>query len=116
MRSHGAPSSCATGVSPQRCAISHLRNRELRQRHDAMPLDETLYDVADGNAMDPENEQRLRLLQDVIARQPPLGRALLLLYLEDRPQREIAQILGITESNVSTNIGRLKQRIRDEFR
>ncbi|MCI2245098.1 sigma-70 family RNA polymerase sigma factor [Xanthomonas sp. PPL568] len=81
-----------------------------------MPLDETLYDVADGNAMDPENEQRLRLLQDVIARQPPLGRALLLLYLEDRPQREIAQILGITESNVSTNIGRLKQRIRDEFR
>ncbi|KAB7777914.1 RNA polymerase sigma factor CnrH [Xanthomonas sacchari] len=97
-------------------AISHLRNRELRQRHDAMPLDETLHDLADGNAADPENEQRLRLLQDVIARQPPLDRALLLLYLEDRPQREIAQILGITESNVSTKIGRLKQRIRDEFR
>ncbi|XQA67878.1 RNA polymerase sigma factor [Xanthomonas sacchari] len=97
-------------------AISHLRNRELRQRHDAMPLDEALHDVADGNVADPENEQRLRLLQDVIARQPPLDRALLLLYLEDRPQREIAQILGITESNVSTKIGRLKQRIRDEFR
>ena len=42
-------------------------------------------------------------------------RALLLLYLDDRPQREIAEILGITESNVSTKIGRLKQRIRDEL-
>lgn len=97
-------------------AISHLRHLELRRRHDAVPLDDALHDMADGNAADPEQEQRLRLLQGFIARQPPLDRALLLLYLEERPQREIAEILGITESNVSTKIGRLKQRIRDEFR
>lgn len=96
-------------------AISHLRHQELRRRHDALPLDDSLHEMADGNAADPENEQRLRLLQGFIARQPALDRALLLLYLEDRPQREIAEILGITESNVSTKIGRLKQRIRDEF-
>ncbi|MDF3982906.1 sigma-70 family RNA polymerase sigma factor [Luteibacter sp. PPL554] len=96
-------------------AISHLRHRQLRQRHDALPLDETLHDVADGNAVDPENEQGVRLLRDFIVRQPPLDRALLLLYLEDRSQREIAEILGLTESNVSTKIGRLKQRIRDAF-
>lgn len=96
-------------------AISHLRHLELRRRHDAVPLDDALHDVADGNAADPEQEQRLRLLQGIIARQPPLDRALLLLYLEERSQREIAEILGITESNVSTKIGRLKQRIRDEL-
>ena len=96
-------------------AISHLRHLELRRRHDAVPLDEALHDVADGNAADPEREQRLRLLQGFIARQPPLERALLLLYLDERPQREIAEILGIGESNVSTKIGRLKQRIRDEL-
>lgn len=97
-------------------AISHLRHLELRRRHDAVPLDDALHDVADGDAADPEQEQCLRLLQGFIARQPSLDRALLLLYLEERPQREIAEILGITESNVSTKIGRLKQRIRDEFR
>ena len=97
-------------------AISHLRHLELRRRHDAVPLDDALHDVVDGNAADPEQQQRLHLLQGFIARQPPLDRALLLLYLEERPQREIAEILGITESNVSTKIGRLKQRIRDEFR
>ena len=32
-----------------------------------------------------------------------------------RRRREIAEILGIGESNVSTKIGRLKQRIRDEL-
>ena len=96
-------------------AISHLRHLELRRRHDAVPLDDALHDVVDGNAADPEQQQRLHLLQGFIARQPPLDRALLLLYLEERPQREIADILGITESNVSTKIGRLKQRVRDEL-
>ena len=96
-------------------AIGHLRQQELRRRHDAVPLDDALHDVADANAPDPEQAQHLRLLQGFIARQPPLDRALLLLYLDDRPQREIAEILGISESNVSTKIGRLKQRIRDAF-
>ena len=96
-------------------AIGHLRQQELRRRHGAVPLDDALHDVADANAPDPEQAQHLRLLQGFIARQPPLDRALLLLYLDDRPQREIAEILGISESNVSTKIGRLKQRIRDAF-
>lgn len=96
-------------------AISHVREQSLRQRHDAVPLDDDLHDMADTSATDHENENHLRLLQAFIARQPPLDRALLLLYLEERPQREIAEILGITESNVSTKIGRLKQRIRDEL-
>ena len=96
-------------------AISHVRSNSLRRRHDAVPLDSDLHDIADSNAADPETEQRLRLLQAFIARQAPLDRALLLLYLDERTQREIADILGISESNVSTKIGRLKQRIRNEL-
>jgi RNA polymerase sigma-70 factor (ECF subfamily) len=87
----------------------------MRNRHDAVPLDDALHDVADTGAIDHESDQHLRLLQGFIARQPPLDRALLLLYLDERPQREIAEILGTGESNVSTKIGRLKQRIRDEL-
>ncbi|MDQ3160947.1 MAG: sigma-70 family RNA polymerase sigma factor [Pseudomonadota bacterium] len=96
-------------------AISHVRSNSMRLRHDAVPLDDDLHDIADSNATNPETEQQLRMLQQFIARQAPLERALLLLYLEDRKQGEIAEILGISESNVSTKIGRLKQRIRDEL-
>jgi RNA polymerase sigma-70 factor (ECF subfamily) len=95
-------------------AISHVREQTVRDRHDAVPLDEGMHDLADAGGMDHERDQHIRLLQGFIQRQPPLERALLLLYLEDRPQREIAEILGLTENNVSTKIGRLKQRIRDE--
>ena len=96
-------------------AISYVRSNSVRLRHDAVPLDAQLHDIADANADDPETEQQLRLLQKFIAEQPPLDRALLLLYLEERGQGEIAEILGISESNVSTKIGRLKQRIRNEL-
>ena len=96
-------------------AISHVRVQAVRQRHDVVPLDEDLHDMADSTAPDHESEQHLRLLQAFIARQPPLDRALLLLYLDERPQREIAEILGISEANVSTKVGRLKQRLRDEL-
>ena len=96
-------------------AISYVRSNSVRLRHDAVPLDEQLHDIADANAADPETEQHLRLLQQFIAKQAPLDRALLLLYLDERGQSEIAEILGISESNVSTKIGRMKQRIRNEL-
>ena len=47
--------------------------------------------------------------------QNPLNRALLILYLDERSQREIAEILGITETNVATKIGRLKERLRNDM-
>jgi RNA polymerase sigma-70 factor (ECF subfamily) len=94
-------------------AISQLRVASLRQRH-VVPLDEALHDLADaGN--DHEAAHGMRELQRVIDTLEPLNRALLLLYLEERSQREIGEILGIGESNVATKINRLKQRIRNQF-
>jgi RNA polymerase sigma factor (sigma-70 family) len=94
--------------------IDFVRGHARLQRH-TVPLDEDLHDMADAHPTDHESAQLLRLLQGFVDRQPPLDRALLLLYLDERPQREIAEILGISETNVSTKIGRLKQRIRDEL-
>ena len=56
-----------------------------------------------------------RILQKVIAALPPLDRGLMLLYLDDHSYREIAAILGLTETNVATKLNRLKQRVREEM-
>jgi RNA polymerase sigma-70 factor, ECF subfamily len=92
-------------------AISYVR-KEVRHRQVAVPLDETLHDTAATSGDAAALRQRL---QTFIERQSPLDRALLLLYLEDKSQREIADILGITPTNVSTKINRLKQKIRAEI-
>lgn len=94
-------------------AISHVRGAAAKRADEA--FDESLHDVADEHGSDHEAAERVRLLEAFIARQPPLERALLVLYLEDRSQREIGEILGLSETNVSTKIGRLKQRLRDEL-
>jgi RNA polymerase sigma-70 factor (ECF subfamily) len=99
-------------------AISHVRTAGGRARD--VPLDDHHGEHYDGLAVDDgtarhESDQRIRALYAVIDRQPPLDRALLLLWLEERTQREIADVLGITESNVSTKLNRLKQRIREQL-
>lgn len=56
--------------------------------------------------------EQVQLLRAVIDAQAPLDRALLLLWLDERPHREIAEVLGISESNVGTKLDRLRQKIR----
>lgn len=95
------------------CAISHARSGATREP--ALPLDEQLAEPAHGLEAERERDDGLRALRRAIDGLPALDRALLLLYLDERSQREIAEVLGIGESNVATRIGRLKQRIRDQF-
>lgn len=94
-------------------AISFVR-ADRRRGRDAVPLDDELHDLA-GDGVDHEKQQQILALRRFIAQLPPLDRALMLLYLEDRSGREIAEVLGISESNVTTKLGRLKQRIRSEI-
>lgn len=95
-------------------AISAVRGATVRHRH-AVPLDETLHDLADPAPRDPQAEQQVRALHRFIHAQAPLDRALLLLYLDERSHRDIAEILGLSETNVATKISRLRQRIRIEL-
>ncbi len=92
-------------------AISFVRGSVRRQRH-TVPFDEAVHDLADGRA-DMETQAQLRMLRRFVDTLEPLNRALLLLYLDDCSSREIAAVLGMSESNVTTRISRLKQRIRD---
>ncbi len=39
----------------------------------------------------------------------------MLLYLEEKNYKEISEIIGITETNVATKIGRIKSKLKKEF-
>ena len=95
-------------------AISQVRTSTQRDRH-LVPFDENLHDTAEAYSTDPEAEQRLRALNRIIAGLDKLNRALMILYLEDHSNREIGDILGLSETNVSTKLSRLKQRIRNDL-
>jgi RNA polymerase sigma factor (sigma-70 family) len=93
-------------------AISWARGPGRRQRI-TEPLDLARHDLA--SAPDPVTDERVRALYRVIQQLDPLNRALLLLYLDEHSYKDIAAILGITETNVATKISRLKQRIKQDI-
>lgn len=90
-------------------AISWLRV-EAPRRLRSVPFDADVHDAAMPVA--DETDDGTRILRGFIASQGALDRALLLLYLEERPNADIAEILGITATNVTTKINRLKERLR----
>lgn len=95
-------------------AISDLRSR----RHapsEVLDVGTLVDSIADPHARDPAREHQLTALYTFIAQLPRLERALMLLYLDDHSYREIADVLGISETNVATKLSRLKARIRAEL-
>jgi RNA polymerase sigma factor (sigma-70 family) len=94
-------------------AISFHR-QEHPHRQALMHGDEHLVDLPDPahEARPPED---LQILQRFIDGLDDFNKALVLLYLDDCSHQEIAEVLGITTTNVATKIGRLKQRLRQHF-
>lgn len=90
-------------------AISIARSRRWRET-EAAPLDDHVLETIGDDLS--EREHGVRQLQMFIAELDELHRALMLLYLDEHSYREIADILGISETNVATKINRVKQRLR----
>lgn len=94
--------------------ISHVR-RESGQAGRFEPLDEHHLETIGGGESIPEPDERLAALYAFIGQLDALHRALILLYLEDRSYVEIADILGISETNVATKINRIKRKLRGQM-
>jgi RNA polymerase sigma-70 factor (ECF subfamily) len=93
-------------------AISFYRKNIHRQRTN-IPLNEHISQIQEDD--NTEREHQLNLLEQFIGELNDLDKALMLLYLEDKSQAEIADILGISMSNVSTKVGRIKDKLRNRF-
>lgn len=97
-------------------AISHVRSTK-RAGADLLESldDEHCESIAAGDASHVEalqRDERTAALHAFIRSLDPLNRALVLLYLEDRSYAEIADVLGISETNVATKLNRIKHTLR----
>lgn len=63
----------------------------------------------------PEEEQRQALFQ-AIATLSPLNKAIVLLYLDEVSYEEIATITGLTKSNVSVRLVRIKKELEAQLK
>jgi RNA polymerase sigma-70 factor (ECF subfamily) len=95
-------------------AISFLRS-ESRRGRDTVALEQIdIIDYAAGDRVLGEAGDDIRLLQQLVSRLDEMSRALIVLYLEGYSHAEIAEILGISATNVGTRISRIRTRLRED--
>jgi RNA polymerase sigma-70 factor (ECF subfamily) len=94
-------------------AISFYR-KETKRKDISMPLIDGIFDFVD-LPINTETQAQLTFLQQFILELKELDKALMLLYLEEKTYKEIAEIIGITETNVATKISRIKEKLKQKF-
>jgi RNA polymerase sigma-70 factor (ECF subfamily) len=94
-------------------AISFFR-KEIRHKETFGELGDQLLRIADDPYDDPY-DQPLALLRRLINRMDRMNKALMLLYLEDKSYQEIADILGISVTNVGSKLNRIRQQLKKQF-
>ncbi len=60
-----------------------------------------------------EKEQQSESLYRAIAQLAEIDRLIISMILEDMPQKQIGEVLGITENNVNVKVYRIKKQLKD---
>jgi RNA polymerase sigma factor (sigma-70 family) len=93
-------------------AISFYRKKKT---NDTVTYESDFPDRKDVVHSSAELENNLVVLEKFINELKELDKALMLLYLESKSYAEIADILGISETNVATKISRIKEKLKQKF-
>lgn len=97
-------------------AISFYRKEKKWSIKNDFYNEESIFKIEEDTSEEQtELDFHLKLLQEFIHNLNELNKALILLYLEEKSYEEIAEILGITKTNVATKISRIKFKLKKEF-
>lgn len=96
-------------------AISFYRQEKKRIKN-ALPLENEIFIIPTDHDEGQINESTILLLHTYINQLDDLNKSIMLLLLEEYSYREIADIVGITETNVATKISRIKHVLKENFK
>jgi RNA polymerase sigma-70 factor (ECF subfamily) len=92
-------------------SISRIKKEKRIEYRESIPELADTSDVFDKISMN----ESLRLLIDAIYHLDEIDKSIMLLYLEERSYNEIAEIMGISSSNVGVRINRAKKVLKQNL-
>ena len=96
------------------CLNTALTYRRKDKKKKNESLSHTHYQIA--NPPVENKDEAIQLLFAVIAKLPPVNKAIVLLHLEKMTYEEIAVITGLSKSNVSVRLVRIKKDLEVEMK
>jgi len=94
-------------------AISFYRN-DSKHSDKKISIDASIISLSDFEYV-PEQDENIAMLYQFIENLNEMDKALILLYLDDNKQKDMAEVLGISETNVATKICRIKKILKEQF-
>jgi RNA polymerase sigma-70 factor (ECF subfamily) len=91
-------------------AIVFFKKQKRRPDKEQLPYN---FDRPQEPATNSEKEEQLVLFYKAIQQLDKVEKALLFLYMENRPYEEIAASLGITQVNLRVRLNRVKNKLKD---
>jgi RNA polymerase sigma-70 factor (ECF subfamily) len=85
-----------------------------RRAQESVDLEDVGLELAAADRVMESASGDVRLLQRLITALDEPDRALIILYVEGHTHQEMAEILGISATNASTRVSRLKEKLRRE--
>ncbi|MTI21219.1 sigma-70 family RNA polymerase sigma factor [Fulvivirga sp. RKSG066] len=92
-------------------AITNIR--KVKKQGFKVPIDQAVLNYAE--VTDPLLEERIRMLYKNIESLDELDKGIVLLYLEKRSHDEIAQIIGLSVSNIGTRLSRIRNKLKTQM-
>ena len=94
-------------------AITFYRS-DSKHSNKRVSIDAAIISLSDFEYV-PEQDENIAMLYQFIEKLNEMDKALILLYLDDNKQKDMAEILGISETNVATKISRIKKFLKEQF-
>ena len=85
-----------------------LKNKEVKQ----LELRKALDICDDDNIKKKEN---IELIHNIIGQLSLVDKSLMLLWLEEKSYKEIAEIMGLSETNIASRLNRCKEKVINKF-
>lgn len=94
-------------------AITFYRN-DSKHSDKKISIDASIISLSDFEYV-PEQDENIAMLYQFIEKLNEMDKALILLYLDNNKQKDIAEVLGISETNVATKMSRIKKFLKEQF-
>lgn len=88
-------------------AISRIRKKKI----ETIALENVAFQMED--KVEDNNEEELKYLYRAIEKLSDVEKSIVLLYMEDKPYDEIAEITGITANYVAVKMSRIKDKLKN---
>jgi RNA polymerase sigma factor (sigma-70 family) len=88
-----------------------LQSQEKKKRNRFLKMDTITFTHMAQEDIDPEEQERLVKLRNCIKKLDDADKAIITLYLEELPYREIAVVTGLSENHIAVKLKRIKNKL-----